>query len=183
MSTSSTHKSKSGYDPLRKWGLKPSDEGPGATYMVSGHVVTGSSADPRTMHIAESIGREGQAKAKRKLDGRDSDKALKALLQRDKDGMKAVIKAREKARELVKDPKSETVSKKTPSERTKRKLDSTDDEDEDREDNVKKTAYSAGMIKSLGFDPSLKPGQKRFENKGVQDKVCFSLFLVPRQRS
>ncbi|PPQ80327.1 hypothetical protein CVT25_003609 [Psilocybe cyanescens] len=180
MSSSATHKSKNGYDPLRKWGLKPSDDiaGNGATYMVSGHIVTGSSSDPKTMFISETMGREGQARAKRLIDGKDSDRALKALLQRDKEGMKAVMKAREVNRVLVKERKSEKSTNKVTTDPKKRKKsrDSSDEEgdggnDDGKDTNLRKTAYSAEIIKSLGFDPSLKPGQQRMEKKGVQEKL------------
>jgi minichromosome maintenance protein 10 len=43
------------------------------------------------------MGREGQAKAKRKF-GRDADRELKALLEKDKEGMRAVVRAREVAK-------------------------------------------------------------------------------------
>ncbi|KDR78277.1 hypothetical protein GALMADRAFT_245372 [Galerina marginata CBS 339.88] len=183
MSTSSAHKSRSGYDPLRKWGLKPTeDNGPGATYVVSGHVVTGSSSDPRTMYVAETVGREGQAKAKRRLDAKDSDRALKALLQRDKEGMKAVMKARETSREVRRDAKdgkkakdtSEKAKLKRKSAKLKGLSESSDEGDDDQQgkgESVRKQGYSAGVIKSLGFDPSLKPGQRRSETKGVQNKL------------
>jgi len=185
MSTLSTHKSKNKYDPLRKWGLAPAEEsGIGSTYVVSGHVVSGSSADPRTMYMSEMIGREGQAKAKRILNGKDSDKELKALLQRDKEGMKAVMKARQAVR-TAQVPKNEKASKsssssssaKNPTAQNRKGKKEEDFEDLDDSNNsgdekaVKKSAYSATVIKSLGFDPSTKPGQKRAENKGVQDKV------------
>ncbi|KAF8900419.1 hypothetical protein CPB84DRAFT_1028022 [Gymnopilus junonius] len=107
MSTSSKHKAKNTYDPMRKWGLKPAEEnGPGVTYVVSGHVVSGTSSDPRTMYISESMGREGQGQAKRQIDARNSEKALKMLLHRDKEGMKAVMKAREATKEVRKEEKT-----------------------------------------------------------------------------
>jgi len=187
MTTSSTHKRKSEYDPMRQWGLKPEENGStsSATYVLSGHIVTGSSSDPRAMYVAESMGREGQAKAKRKLAGKESDRALKELLERDKEGMRAVMKAREahtgkgKDAELDKD-RAKRGSKSTVGKKgTKKRLDSDEGESYDDEndlrtgdDNTRKTTYSAGVIKSLGFDPSMKPGQRRMENKGVQNKVC-----------
>lgn len=183
MGTSSKHKAKNAYDPMRQWGLKPvEDSGPGATYVVSGHVVSGTSSDPRTMYIPESMGREGQAKAKRQMDARNSEKALKALLQRDKEGMKAVMKAREATREVRKeDKKQKEMAKKRKIEKKPApvNLNDSSDEDEDegfmaKEDAPRKHAYSASVIQSLGFDPSLKPGQRRVEIKNVQDKVCTS---------
>ena len=196
MTTSSAHKRKSAYDPMRQWGLKPEENtsGNGATYVLSGHIVTGASSDPRSVHLAESMGREGQAKAKRKLAGKEADRALKELLQRDKEGMKAVMKAREpragkekgKDKGTIKGASRSVVGKK----RTKKGLDSDEEESEDdddfqsKDDNTRKATYSAGVIKSLGFDPSMKPGQRRVENKVIQNKVCVfidvcSRFYVP----
>lgn len=184
MTTSSSHKRKSAYDPMRQWGLKPeeSTSGNGATYVLSGHIVTGASSDPRSVHLAESMGREGQAKAKRKLAAKEADRALKELLQRDKEGMKAVMKAREtragkemgKDKEAIKGASSSVVEKK----KTRKGLDSDEEESDDdddfqsKDDSMRKTTYSAGVIKSLGFDPSMKPGQRRVENKDIQNKVC-----------
>jgi minichromosome maintenance protein 10 len=169
---------------MRQWGLKPeeSTSGNGATYVLSGHIVTGASSDPRSVHLAESMGREGQAKAKRKLAAKEADRALKELLERDKEGMKAVMKAREthagkekdKNKGAMKGASRSVVGKK----RTKKELDSDEEESEDdgdvqsKDDNMPKAPYSAGVIKSLGFDPSMKPGQRRVENKSMQNKVC-----------
>ncbi len=57
--------------------------------MVSGHVVEG--LGPSSLEVSENIGGEGQAK----LRAKEADKAHKTLLDRDKEGMKAVITARE----------------------------------------------------------------------------------------
>ncbi|KIM41854.1 hypothetical protein M413DRAFT_71601 [Hebeloma cylindrosporum] len=188
MTTSSTHKRKSAYDPMRQWGLKPEDNSSnGATYVLSGHIVTGSSSDPRSVHLPESMGREGQAKAKRKLAGKEADRALKELLERDKEGMKAVMKAREAHVSKEKDKDKDKMKRASRSvagkKRTKKTLDSDEEESEHddgfqpEDDNIRKTAYSAGVIKSLGFDPSMKPGQRRGENKGIQNKVCVLTFI------
>ena len=42
--------------------------GDGTTIVVSGHVVSGSSSDPRMTYLTETIGRDGQEKAKAFLD-------------------------------------------------------------------------------------------------------------------
>ena len=57
--------------------------------MVSGRLVSGTSSET---YLTETIGRDGQAKAKRRMGGGQdaADRALKALLERDKEGMKAV---------------------------------------------------------------------------------------------
>ncbi|KAF9484171.1 hypothetical protein BDN70DRAFT_910831 [Pholiota conissans] len=175
MSNSSTYKRKHDYDPKKQWGLKPEERtaGSNATYMVSGHIVSGSSADPRTLYVSEGIGREGQAKAKRILAGKDADKTLARLLERDKDGMKAVMKAREVGiGDGAGKVKGEKAKKKKNSKET-----SEEDEDSEKESSrakenvVCKTAYSAAVIKSLGFDPTLKPGQRRLENTGSMNKL------------
>jgi minichromosome maintenance protein 10 len=175
MSNAPTHKRKHDYDPRKQWGLKPEDStaSAGATYMISGHIVSGSSSDPRTVYAAESIGREGQAKAKRKMAGKDADKALTRLLERDKDGMKAVMKAREVGHGggAVK-TKGEKKKKKTKAGKGTSSEDESSTSDNSRmKDTVRKTAYSADIIKSLGFDPSMKPGQRRPESTGTKNKV------------
>ncbi|PBK98323.1 hypothetical protein ARMGADRAFT_1008755 [Armillaria gallica] len=70
-------------------GKKPEDAEGSATYVVSGHVVKGSG--PGSLEVSGSTGWEGQAK----LRAKDADKALKTLLDRDKEGIKAVIAAKE----------------------------------------------------------------------------------------
>ena len=92
MGTSAKASKKNAYDPARQWGLKPESEAPGATYVVSGHVV--SSSDMRSMYSAENMGREAQAKAVRKVAAADADKVLEKLLARDKEGTKALSAAR-----------------------------------------------------------------------------------------
>ncbi|KAJ6464278.1 hypothetical protein C8R47DRAFT_1201836 [Mycena vitilis] len=73
------------YDPRRKWGLKPLDDSSGTMYVVSGHIISGGSGvDARdSMFIAESMGREGQAKASRKFTAREDARVLQALQGRD----------------------------------------------------------------------------------------------------
>ena len=149
--SSSTSKRKTAYDPQRQWGLKPEDGsiGDGATYVVSGHVVSGTSSDPRTTYLTETIGRDGQAKAKRKMGGGQdaADRALKALLERDKEGMKVVMTARESGKE----PDASGTEKK------------------------RQSSYSAGIIRSIGFDPSIKTGPRKADNSSSQNKVYFPL--------
>ncbi|THH12507.1 hypothetical protein EW146_g7635 [Bondarzewia mesenterica] len=99
-------KRKPAYDPAQKWGLKPDpdkgslapNDGGGATYIVSGHVV--SSSQSRGLFVGESLGRDAQAKAQRKATLRETDNTLKKLLERDREGMKAVTKAREYAEKM-----------------------------------------------------------------------------------
>lgn len=194
MSTASTassmHKRKSAYDPQRQWGLKPEDGsiGDGPTYVVSGHVVSGTSSDSRTIYLSETIGRDGQAKAKRKMGGgKDAaDRALKALLERDKEGMKTVMSAREAGKMLAKSEegrkgrnKSELGKRDSKGKRKKVPDDTEEENDEERDadggEKKRQSSYSAGVIRSLGFDPSIKMGQRRIDNTNSQNKVYFSL--------
>lgn len=162
MSTTSVHKRKAQYDPVRQWGLKP-EVTRGSTYVISGHVVSGSNADPRNMYVGEVVGREGQAKAQRKSVG-DADRALKALLERDRDGMKAVMLAREASR-----ISSGNMKPGDPSRKGKTISD-------DEPPPSGKSAFRAEVVKQLGFDPTVKVGQpKRPNNVAIQSKVMFAL--------
>lgn len=133
------------------------------------------------------MGREGQAKAKRKF-GRDADRELKALLERDKEGMKAVVRAREMAKLMdEKNDKSEKGKRKDAKKEigkakgkpTKSRFKESDDSNSDTdlvvEDSTmtgtQKNAYSAQIVKQLGFDPTMKPGQKRADDMAVKKKV------------
>ena len=187
--SSSTYKRKAAYDPQRQWGLKPEDGsiGDGATYVVSGHVVSGTSSDPRTTYLTETIGRDGQAKAKRRMGGGQdaADRALKALLERDKEGMKAVMSARESGKALINSEEGRKGRNKCEQgkgdRKDKRKLVADDACDEEPDacetDKKRQSSYSAGIIRSLGFDPSIKTGSRRIDNSGSQNKVYF-LFIV-----
>ena len=181
------HKRKTAYDPQRQWGLKPEDGsiGGGATYVVSGHVVSGTSSDPRTMYLSETIGRDGQAKAKRKMGGgKDAaDHALQALLERDKEGMKTVMKAREAGKVLVKSEeqrkgRSKYEQRKGDSKGKRKEVaDDAKEEENDEErggcggEKRREMFYSASVIRSLGFDPSIKIGQRRTDKATSQNKV------------
>lgn len=185
--SSSTYKRKTAYDPQRQWGLKPEDGsiGDGATYVVSGHVVSGTSSDPRTTYLTETIGRDGQAKAKRKMGGGQdaADRALKALLERDKEGMKAVMSARETGKVLAKSEEDRKEINKCEQGKGdlkgKRKQVADDACDEEPDacgaEKKRQSSYSAGIIRSLGFDPSIKMGPRRTDNTNSQNKVYFTL--------
>jgi len=194
MSMSSAPTRKPAYDPVKQWGLKPEPSvgggtGGSATYVVSGHVVGGPAGNSRSLYVAETMGREGQAKAKRKF-GQDADRELKALLERDKEGMRAVVRAREVGKML--DEKSgKRVKKrdkgkgkdkgreKPSAEARSEKLDDSNSDsgsdlavEEQTSTSAQKNAYSAQIIKQLGFDPAMKPGQKRADDLIVKKKVC-----------
>ncbi|KAI0763988.1 hypothetical protein BD413DRAFT_198810 [Trametes elegans] len=156
---SSFAKKKTTYDPSRQWGLKPEVEPSGATYVVQGHVVSGS--DSRSLHLSETIGRDAQAKAARKLSAVDSEKALQQLLKRDKAGTKALMTAREFLKRKAEGANGATTKGVAPE---KKPLDN----DEDRK--PRKNAYSAQLIKQLGFDPTAKDGRQA-KDANVQSKL------------
>ncbi|KAK0232731.1 hypothetical protein IW262DRAFT_1451207 [Armillaria fumosa] len=150
MSNTAIKKRKLAYDPARQWGLKPEDAEGSATYVVSGHVVKGSG--PSSLEVSENIGREGQAKAQR-LRAKDADKALKNLLDRDKEGMKAVIAAREFAQKGDEKGKEDG--------RKRKRKDSEGISNTEPKESTPKSHYSAEMVKQLGFNPAARTGQPR----------------------
>ena len=171
MTTTTTRKRKPEYDPARQWGLQPEPAAGSSVYIVSGHVVGGVAGD---MFTAEKLGREAQEKAKRRL-GQDADKELKTLLDRDKEGMRAVTKAREVAAKML---KASEGGKGKKANKGKGKAVEGDDESEEPApaSAPAKPAYSASIIKHLGFDPAAKPGRQRTEDLTVQKKVRPSSF-------
>ncbi|KAJ3574864.1 hypothetical protein NP233_g1488 [Leucocoprinus birnbaumii] len=179
MSNTSAHKRKNQHDPQRQWGLKPEEPARGSTYVVSGHVVSGSNADPRNMFVSETIGREGQARAQRKSAG-DADRALKLLLGRDKEGMKAVMLARgsSSASRTKVEHSGKVGAQETFGKMTAVSLGDGDGGD-GKEDltGSGKNAYTAQVVKQLGFDPTLKPGQqKKSDDTALLKKVSGRFF-------
>ncbi|KIK95195.1 hypothetical protein PAXRUDRAFT_827256 [Paxillus rubicundulus Ve08.2h10] len=181
MTASSTRARKHDYDPSRQWGLKPDPVASGSSvYLVSGHVVGGSSGE---LFVSEKMGRDAQTKAKRRLE-KDADRELKTLLERDKEGMRAVTKAREVAAKMLKESSGGKERKKKV-DKGKGKAVNEEEEGRDAEEQEEdgtdtgtvgpaapgKQAYSASVIKHLGFDPAAKPGQKRTENLAMQKKL------------
>jgi minichromosome maintenance protein 10 len=178
--TTATRGRKAAYDPQRQWGLKPEPaQGTGSTYVLSGHIISSSGSDSRSLFVAENIGREGQAKAQSKIKRADEDRELKRLLERDKEGMMAVIKAREvavemeevkgKGKERAKDGKKSAGAHSEKGKPAKNK-NAAQDNSQDTAATTHKS-YSAAVIRSLGFDPSIKPGQQRVDDSAVQKKV------------
>ncbi|KAF5376070.1 hypothetical protein D9615_007682 [Tricholomella constricta] len=192
MSTSNVPKRKPAYDPARQWGLKPEpNEGSASTYIVSGHIVNDSKMDSRSLFATENIGREGQAKAARRLSGKDSDRALKSLLARDKEGMKAVIKAREVGVEMGKGKgKGKGGGKVVEADKGKGKTKGKEKEKRDGGETVAemnsttttKNAYSAEVIKQLGFDPIAMAGQRRGTGDSDMQKKLRSLEMLQSSR-
>lgn len=189
-------RSKPAFDPARRWGLLPDNSGGGgATYVVSGHVVAGGS-DPRSVHVGEAVGREAQAKAAR-ASAKEADRALQKLLQRDKDGMKYVVTARDYEKKRSKKEPGEEGGKGMGKgkEAAKRSIDKTklkakgkkkitddsvsdhdtsssssSEEENERADKKQAKSYSAHLIRNLGFDPTGREG-KKIKDTGVQEKV------------
>jgi hypothetical protein len=162
----------------------------GATYVVAGHIVASGKRD---LFLNETVGREAQARAARKAGSRDVDKTLKRLLARDKEGMKAVQEARAFAKKM-KDQQNTTAkpSGKEGLSGIKRKQEEGEDseaesgtEDEDESDGAlttdkpAKNAYSAQVIKQLGFDPTHRSAKGRSgddDATSIYSKVCFFFF-------
>ncbi|KAK7446991.1 hypothetical protein VKT23_014204 [Stygiomarasmius scandens] len=193
------------YDPKRQWGLAPENNyEAGTTYVVSGHVVKGDNS-LTSQEVMENYGRESQAKAQRMEKKREEEKALKALLQRDKEGMEAVIRARQEAerrkqreREKEKEKEKKAKAKTKTKDGAKRTRDEDEDDgdlkskgkrkadmvdlDEDDDDipssssvpKKKHKAYSADVIKHLGFDPTMvksKPSNSGTSSTAAQKKL------------
>ncbi|KAF8192744.1 hypothetical protein K438DRAFT_1919276 [Mycena galopus ATCC 62051] len=166
MSTTA-HKRKADYDPRRKWGLKPlAQESSGATYVVAGHIVSGGRGDPRdSLFISERMGREGQAKASRKLAASEDARVLKALQGRDAEGMKPVMKAREAGLAEKEELRAAKNGK------GKQKAGTAKEPAADAVPMPVKSAFSAQQLKDLGFDPTIKPGQRRHDDAATKKKI------------
>ena len=210
--SSGSQKRKAAYDPQRKWGLAPANgsAGPssssqvgaeGPTYVVAGHIVAGAAAGKHDMFLKETVGREAQARAARKANSHDTDVALKRLLVRDKEGMRAVQEAREFAKETR---KKQRVADGKEVGKEEAEVCGDDDDGEssgtyDEEScesdgalprpatkNAKtamKNAYSARVIKELGFDPTSKSfrgghGQRRDGEEDPRNKKYSEVLSV-----
>ena len=121
------------------------------------------------MYVGETIGREAHAKASR-ISAKDADRALMALLEKDKEGTRALVKARQAS-------SLEDTTKDTGSPSSKSSL-LADSEEEGVSSNLshphlpRKNAYSADVIRKLGFDPTSKGGKKsKHEVAELQKKV------------
>lgn len=170
-------KKKPAYDPTRQWGLKPEDSSSGSTYVFSGHVVSGSSGDSRSMYVSETIGREAQAKASR-VSAKDADRTLKSLLEKDKEGTRALLKARQVA---CRNDGAKGIG--SPSQKLESDHIHSDSEEEggtSRPHAPRKNAYSADIIKKLGFDPTSRAGKKSKQQVAeLQRKVNDRLYFFP----
>ena len=176
-------KKKSAYDPSRQWGLKPDMESgtSGATYVVSGHIVS-DRKESSGLFVNETLGRDAQAKAARKMSAKDADRALEELLKRDKEGMKAVKVAREFGRKLEREKEGKEQSGRAGKSKGKEKAKEDSGKTTRRDENLGdhssdeefkkpvKNAYSATLVRNLGFDPTAKDGRK-VKDAEVQKKV------------
>ncbi|KAI0658922.1 hypothetical protein C8Q70DRAFT_934038 [Cubamyces menziesii] len=107
----------------------------------------------------ESVGRDAQAKAARKISVVDSEKALQKLLQRDKE-----VSAREFSKR-----NAETVAKDGSNRKKVEKAESRHTEEEEVHRTLR-NAYSAQLIRQIGFDPTAKDGRK-VKDTDVQSKI------------
>ncbi|KAG6828018.1 hypothetical protein H0H92_009644 [Tricholoma furcatifolium] len=170
MSTTSAPKRKPAYDPARQWGLAPEPVASSASYIVSGHIVNDSKFDSRSLFDTENIGREGQAKAARRLAKKADDRALMNLLERDKEGMKVVMKAKE-AIQRAEDAKGKGKAKNKGEKGAGKETDKLGKK-EQVASTTSKNAYTAEVIKHLGFDPITMSGQHRgAADSNVQKKL------------
>ncbi|TCD60851.1 hypothetical protein EIP91_009400 [Steccherinum ochraceum] len=175
---SMTAKKKAAYDPSKQWGLKPEpgrSQGDGATYVVSGHIVSGH-LDTKSLFVGENLGREAQAKAARQATGKDNDRVLQSLLKRDKTGMKTLAAARAFVKQPIGSGKKDKKKVEVPSKRSRQSDETSDESDGSEGDDVensqsgRKSAYSAQLIRNLGFDPTIKDGRKAAD-PNVQRKL------------
>ena len=137
----------------------------------------GSANDPRAMYVNERMGRDAQARAARVVAAKDGDRQLQRLLARDKEGTRALASAREFAKRQAEEAEKEREKAAAKSAkgkgREKGKGKRKAEEDEGRvveEKPLRKNAYSAELIKQLGFDPAGKDGRPT-KDAGVQSKV------------
>lgn len=129
------------------------------------------------MYVGETIGREAQAKASR-ISAKDADRTLKALLERDKEGTRALLKARQASWRKDNAKDTDPSSSKRQSDHVP--SDSEEEESSSGPHPSRKNAYSADVIKKLGFDPTSKAGKKsKNQVAELQKKVndLLGLFL------
>ncbi|KAL5478807.1 hypothetical protein ACEPAI_2084 [Sanghuangporus weigelae] len=174
--STTAHKRKSEFDLARQWGLKPDPASRGmdgeATFVVGGFVA--SSGRAQTLgNVGNTMGREEQARARRKADTKE-DKVLTELLGKSS-SHSAGVGGAEASREAL------TVVQKARQAVTKARCDSkaavagsqtaapAGEEDGDNAE-LQRKAYSAELIKRLGFDPTIKAYGAR--KPGVKPKTA-----------
>lgn len=162
------------FDPVKKTGLLPSStkgpraDGGGATYVMSGSVMSPRDAP----YVSQNKKKAAEAKEKRTREAREAkdEEMLKKLLQND--NATAGAKNVQTARDYVRKQQKKAENK------GKEKADESDDEDEEKKkeaeerERKKKAVYKPDMLKKLGFDPTMRPGDA-LKTK----KVCRHVFL------
>jgi minichromosome maintenance protein 10 len=175
------------YDPDRKWGLKPDprDADGQATYVVGGFIASsgpgpgpgpsyinnnksGSASGMSLGDVGEKMGREVQARAKRK-DGKKEERDLLGLLERrgggggaggrivdeecllKREAAEAVRIAREVMREKESFGKRKAKGKAGDEDENQQGMEK---EEEEEEGYTRVKSYSASMVKNLGFNPT-----------------------------
>ncbi|KAM6490657.1 hypothetical protein JOM56_014000 [Amanita muscaria] len=165
------------FNPEKQWGLVPNgSSNGGATYVLSGHII--SSSQSSDIFVGEKMGREAQARAQRKAAGQEVEKTLKQLMERDKDGMRSVFRAREVGNAIVKEKKAR--KQESGKEKEKKAAKEKKEEPATQQPPVgerKSLRYSAHVIKGIGFDPaalsaaSLAGARKNVEAGSTADKL------------
>ncbi|KAG8851230.1 hypothetical protein FRB96_009433 [Tulasnella sp. 330] len=175
---------------------RPRNEGAGITYVMTGGTLINSARD--TLHITQQAQKERdekQHRAKEKKEKKDEG-LLKELLRRDAGGVggQAIAKAKEYAKEMMRKREREKRLGVNPnakgkgkgeernivSEKRKRMLEEERELDEDekeeaedaeRREKLRKGVYRPEMLKRIGFDPTLKPGDGRQAKSGAAASV------------
>ena len=109
------------------------------------------------MYVGETMGREAQAKASR-IAVKDADRTLMALLEKDKEGTRALLKARRASGRSDNTKDAHSSNSKRESDYVS--SDSDEGGSSSQPHPPRKNAFSADVIKKLGFDPTSKGGKK-----------------------
>ncbi|KAL0067149.1 hypothetical protein AAF712_005719 [Marasmius tenuissimus] len=167
-------KVKNEYDPRRQWGLQPAARntqfgGTDATYVFSGHVARGSSSsDP---FFSDTFGRDAQTRTQKKMEGRESEKVLKKLMERDREGVKGILKAREALGVRKKDSKGKAKVKEGPREGREEASDLDEDSDQEAPQQTRRSNASFQLMKVTGFDSLMAKGGERPKSEDIQKKL------------
>ncbi|KAG8961330.1 hypothetical protein FRC03_005504 [Tulasnella sp. 419] len=158
-----SNRNSKAFDPSAKWGLLPSaattsrprSDGQGSTYVMSGGMVISSSD---AQHISAKKQKEFNEKIRKAKDKREKDdeELLKKLFSKDAGsvGMREVKSAQAYLKK-VKGKEKETGGL----------AEQEEEEDEDtrerekRRSKLRNVAYNPQVLKRLGFDPTLRPGE------------------------
>lgn len=167
------------FDPVKKTGLLPSapkgprGDGSGATYVMSGSVVAPHDAQ----YVSQRQKKDAEAKERRTKEAREAkeEEMLKKLLKNDNGT--AGARAVQSARDYLKQEKRKADGK------GKGRADSEEEEeDKDAEEREKRkrAIYGPEMLKKLGYDPTLRPGDAPKTKKVHRTPFsCYSADLSP----